>query len=77
MAGNQAAWLRRRVHILLRAIGGEWSQIGDFVEGQDKYEVASLGSLMTRIDEALGTLTAREAHAVSPNPPKDVLGDSP
>ena len=65
MAGKSTHWLRKRVHILLRAIGGvEYSQLDDFVEGKDKYEVDSLESLKAQIDQVLGTLSGREEHAV-------------
>ena len=58
------SWMRRRVHILLRAIGGEYSQLGDFVEDEDKYEVTSIESLEAQIEEVLRTLSQREIQAV-------------
>ena len=64
MTDDQQAWLRRRVHILLRATGDEYSQLGEFDEGLHGYEVASLPALRSQIDEALDTLTEREAHAM-------------
>lgn len=65
MADNPRSWLRRRVHILLRALGGEYSRLGDFVEDQDRYEVTSPESLEAQIDGVLGTLTEREAQAIT------------
>ena len=58
------AWLRRRVHILLRAVGGEYSQLGDFDDRQDRYAFDSIESLEAQIDEALQTLTERERQAM-------------
>ncbi len=57
MAGDQSPWLRRRVHILLRALGGEYLRLGEFVEDTDKYEDASLESLMAQVEEVIETLT--------------------
>ena len=65
MADNSRSWLRRRVHILLRALAGEYSHLGDFVEDQDEYEMTSLESLEVQINEVLGTLTEREASAIT------------
>ena len=64
MAGIPGSWLPRRVHILLRALGEEYTQQGAFVEDQDKYEPASLESLKTQIDGVLHTLTDRETQAI-------------
>ncbi len=64
MAGDQGVWLRRRVHILLRALGGEYLRLGEFVEDTDKYEVASLESLRAQIEEVIETLTEREQQAM-------------
>ena len=65
MSVEKKGWLRRRVHHLLRAIGEEYSQFGDFVEGQDKYEITSVEVLGAQVDEALGMLSEREAHAIT------------
>ena len=64
MAGDPGSWLRRRVHNFLRAVGGEYSKLGDFTDDQDKYEVASLEALKAQIAGALGTLSEREAEAI-------------
>ena len=64
MASSPRSWLRKRVHALLRALGQEYSGLGDFVEDEDKYEVGSLESLEARIDGVLRTLSEREAEAI-------------
>ena len=56
--------MRQRVHVLLRAVGGEDSPFGDFEEEGDKYAYNSLVSLEAQIDTALATLTERERHAM-------------
>ncbi len=56
--------LKRRVHNLLRAVRGEYSELGDFDEDRDAYEVSSIESLGRRVREVLGTLTEREAQAI-------------
>ena len=65
MSDVPGSWLRRRVHILLRAVGGgEYSQPGDFVEEEDKYQVASLEALSAQVDSVVGTLHGREGQAM-------------
>ena len=64
VAGDTGTWLRKRVHNLLRAVGEGYSQLGDFAEDENKYELASLDSLAAQIDGVLTTLTEREARAV-------------
>ena len=59
------SWLPRRVHTLLRAVGGEeYSRLGEFVEGEEKYRVDSLQALGAQIDGVLETLSQREQQAV-------------
>ena len=64
MAGDQGPWLRRRVHILLRALGGDYLRLGEFVKDRDKYEVASLESLRAQVDDVIETLSEREQQAM-------------
>lgn len=64
MADNPRSWFRKRVHILLRALAGEHS-LDELVEDQDDYEVTSLKTLEAQINGVLGTLTEREAHAIT------------
>ena len=65
MSVEKKGWLRRRVHYLLRAVGEEYSQFGDFVESQDKYEITSVEVLGAQVDKALGTLTEREVQVIT------------
>ena len=64
MKENQVAWLRRRVHILLRALGGQYSRLGEFVDDRDRYKVASIEALGAQIDGVIETLTEREQQAM-------------
>ena len=49
---------------MLRALGGEYLRLGEFVEDRDKYEVTSLESLRAQIDEVIETLSEREQQAM-------------
>ena len=49
---------------MLRALGGEYLRLGEFVEDRDEYEVASLESLRAQIDEVIETLSEREQQAM-------------
>ncbi len=64
MESSPKPWLRRRANILLRAVDGERSKLGDFVEDLDAYRVPSIESLAAQVERGLGTLSEREEQAM-------------
>ena len=64
MKKSPGPWLKRRVQNFLRAVGEEYSRLGDFVEDRDAYKADSIESLDLLIEGVLGTLIDREAQAI-------------
>ena len=65
MESSPKRWLRRRVRFLLRAVDEERSRLGDFLEDRRENQGRSIGSLDAQIEAALGTLSEREAQAMT------------
>ena len=48
----------------MRALGGDYSQLGEFEEAEPGYEMTSEQSLKGQIDSVLATLSERESQAI-------------